>query len=163
MRLPSISRLAAHGAAPTAENIPLSVVYEDDDLLVVNKPPGQVSHPAFRNPSRDTPQRTSWHADGRWQPALVDRLDKDTSGLVLVAKDQRCKRRFSGSSSATNREGLPGDRAGQPPSKGTIDLALDRDPWDRRRVIVRDRGGVPSVTRFERLSITVAPGRALRC
>ena len=52
--------------------------------------------------------------------------------------------------------------AGKPPARGTIDLALDRDPWDARRVTVRDRGGVPSVTRFRRVrSVEVAPGRIL--
>ena len=51
---------------------------------------------------------------------------------------------------------------GKPPARGTIDLALDRDPWDARRVTVRDRGGMPSVTRFERLrTIVVGPGRQI--
>jgi 23S rRNA pseudouridine1911/1915/1917 synthase len=55
--------------------------------------------------------------------------------------------------------------AGKPvPSKGTIDLALDRDPWDRRRVMVRDRGGQPSITRYQRLSTTVdAKSSLVRC
>jgi 23S rRNA pseudouridine1911/1915/1917 synthase len=150
-------------AAPTAENIPVSVVYEDGHLLVVNKPPGQVSHPAFRNPSGTLLNAILAHANGRWQPALLSRLDKDTSGLVLVAKDPTVQTALQrlGNANRIEKDYLA-IVLGRPPSKGTIDLALDRDPWDRRRVIVRDRGGVPSVTRFERLqSITVAPGRAL--
>ena len=150
-------------ATPRAENIPLSVLYEDDCLLVVNKPPGQVSHPAFRNTSGTLLNALLAHANGRWKPALLSRLDKDTSGLVLVAKDaaiQAALQRIG------HTNGIDKDYLalvfGRPPSKGTIDLALDRDPWDRRRVTVRDRGGVPSVTRFERLrSVTVAPRHVL--
>ena len=150
-------------AAPTAENIPLSVVYEDDHLLVVNKPAGQVSHPAFRNPSGTLLNALLAHANGRWQPALVE---PPRQGHVGPRAGRQRPRRANGSAAARQRNRIEKDYLaivlGQPPSKGTIDLALDRDPWDRRRVTVRDRGGVPSVTRFERLqSITMAPGRAL--
>ena len=137
---------------PRAEDIPLFVLYEDNRLLVVNKPPGLVSHPAFRNASGTLLNALLAHANGRWKPALLSRLDKDTSGLVLVAKDavtQAALQRL-GNANQIDKDYLA-IVLGRPPSKGTIDLALDRDPWDRRRVTVRDRGGMPSVTRFERL------------
>ena len=150
-------------SSPAAEKLPLSVAYEDRYLLVVNKPPGQVSHPAFRNPRGTLLNAILARADGRWKPALVSRLDKDTSGLVLVAKEPAVHSALQqlGSANRIDKDYLA-IVAGRPPRKGTIDLALDRDPWDRRRVTVRDRGGVPSVTRFERLqSISVAAGRTI--
>ena len=72
---------------PSAESLPLDVLYEDDHLLVVNKPPGQVAHPAFRNTTGTLLNALARRTRGTaGQPALVSRLDKDTSGLVLVAK-----------------------------------------------------------------------------
>ena len=154
-------------ARPSPEALPLDVLYEDMDLIVVNKPAGQVSHPAFRNTSGTLLNALLAHAHGAWTPALVSRLDKGTSGIVLVAK--------SGAVQATlqrlgQRNGIEKDYLaivhGRPPARGTIDFALDRDPWDERRVVVRDRGGVPSVTTFERVQTMGADGAAmalLRC
>lgn len=155
-------------AAPAAEPLPLAILHEDDYLLVVNKPAGQVAHPAFRNTSGTLLNALLAYAGGRWTPALLSRLDKGTSGVVLVAK---CKAAHTALQRSGERNEIEKDYlaivAGRPPRRGSIDLALDRDPWDRRRVTVRDRGGVPSVTRFERLqSAQVAPGRwrsLLRC
>jgi 23S rRNA pseudouridine1911/1915/1917 synthase len=138
--------------APVAEQLPLDVVYEDDQLLVVNKPAGQVSHPAFRNPSGTLLNAVLAHASGGWTPALVSRLDKGTSGLVLIAKHKSIHAALQ---RLSNSHGVEKDYLavvfGKPPARGTIDLALDRDPWDRRRVTVRDRGGVNAVTKFERI------------
>ena len=139
-------------AAPAAEPLPLQVLYEDEHLLVVNKPAGQVSHPAFRNVSGTLLNAILGYAEGRWSPALVSRLDKGTSGLILVAKS---KASHAALQRLSNDNAIEKDYlaivAGKPPARGTIDLALDRDPWDHRRVTVRDRGGVNAVTRFERL------------
>jgi 23S rRNA pseudouridine1911/1915/1917 synthase len=149
--------------AARGEELPIDVRYEDDDLLIVNKPPGQVSHPAFRNSSGTLLNALIAYARGRWLPALVSRLDKDTSGLVLVAKTraiQTALQRLS-SDNAIDKEYLA-IVAGKPPAAGLIDLAIDRDPWDARRVTVRDRGGVPSVTRFKRLrAVAIASDRYL--
>jgi 23S rRNA pseudouridine1911/1915/1917 synthase len=139
-------------ARPSPETLPLEVLYEDADLIVVNKPAGQVSHPAFRNTSGTLLNALLAYADGQWTPGLVSRLDKGTSGIVLVAKSGQVQTKLQ---RLGQRNGIEKDYLaivhGKPPARGTIDLALDRDPWDERRVIVRDRGGVPSVTRFERL------------
>jgi 23S rRNA pseudouridine1911/1915/1917 synthase len=137
---------------PAAEALPLDIRYEDHELLIVNKPPGQVSHPAFRHSSGTLLNAILGYARGAWVPSLVSRLDKGTSGLVLVAKGaaiQAALQRLS-NANAIEKDYLAVVR-GKPPARGTIDLALDRDPWDERRVTVRDRGGVPSVTRFERI------------
>ena len=138
--------------APVAESLPLDVVHEDEHLLIVNKPAGQVSHPAFRNPSGTLLNAILAHASGGWTPALVSRLDKGTSGLVLVAKHKSVHAALQ---RLSNSHGIDKDYLaivfGKPPARGTIDLGLDRDPWDRRRVTVRDRGGVNAVTQFERV------------
>lgn len=150
-------------SAPLAERLPLDIRYEDTDLLIVNKPAGQVSHPAFRHTSGTLLNALMAHADGAWTPSLVSRLDKGTSGLVLVAKHRAIHTALQklAHENAIDKEYLA-IVAGKPPGRGTIDLALDRDPWDARRVTVRDRGGVPSLTRFVRLrSVLVAPERYL--
>jgi 23S rRNA pseudouridine1911/1915/1917 synthase len=154
--------------APVAEALPLDIVHEDEQLLIVNKPAGQVSHPAFRNVSGTLLNALLAHAAGAWTPALVSRLDKGTSGLVLVAKsrDTQVALQRLGERNAIEKDYFAVVE-GRPPAKGTINLALDRDPWDRRKVTVRDRGGVPSVTLFSRLhTIRISPRAersSLRC
>jgi 23S rRNA pseudouridine1911/1915/1917 synthase len=142
---------------PRAEPIALEILYEDDDLLAVNKPAGLVVHPSFKNTTGTLINGLLAHARA-WPagstPALVGRLDKLTSGIVIVTK--------RGEIHAILQRAMAARRIdkdylaivwGKPsPSRGTIDLALDRDPWDRRRVTVTDRGGQPSVTRYERVS-----------
>lgn len=148
-------------AAPAAEALPLAILYEDAHLLVVDKPAGQVAHPAFRHTTGTLLNALLAHAGGQWTPALLSRLDKGTSGLVLVAKSKAAQTALqrSGERNEIEKDYLA-IVFGRPPGRGSIDLALDRDPWDRRRVTVRDRGGVPSVTRFERLQAAqIAPGR----
>ena len=147
--------------APEAQSLPLDVRYEDAALLVVVKPAGQVSHPAFRNTSGTLLNALLGHAGGRWQPALASRLDKDTSGLVIVAKSREVQAALQrlGDRNLIEKDYLA-IVAGKPPARGTIDLALDRDPWDARRVTVRDRGGVPSVTTFQRVrTLTIGQDR----
>jgi 23S rRNA pseudouridine1911/1915/1917 synthase len=149
--------------APVAEPLPLDIRHEDDDLLMVNKPAGQVSHPAFGHASGTLLNALVSHAGGAWTPSLVSRLDKGTSGLVLVAKRKAVHTALQrlAHDNAIDKDYLA-IVAGKPPARGTIDLALDRDPWDTRRVTVRDRGGVPSITKFARVrSIVVGPDRHL--
>ncbi|MCA1585812.1 MAG: RNA pseudouridine synthase [Acidobacteria bacterium] len=92
------------------------------------------------------------HAPGA---RLIHRLDKQTSGLVLAAKVRTVQTAVQHAMGrhAVSKEYLTVVFGKPSPARGTIDLALDRDPWDRRRVIVRDRGGVPSVTKYERLRV----------
>lgn len=149
--------------APLAESLPLAICHEDDDLLIVNKPPGQVSHPAFRHASGTLLNALMAHAEGAWTPSLVSRLDKGTSGLVLVAKRKAIHTALQrlAHDNAIDKDYLA-IVAGKPPARGTIDLALDRDPWDTRRVTVRDRGGVPCITKFARVRhVAVGPDRHL--
>jgi 23S rRNA pseudouridine1911/1915/1917 synthase len=138
---------------PQPEAIPLDVLYEDEDLLVVNKPAGVVAHPSYRHPSGTLVNALLAHTP---TPHLVHRLDKQTSGVILVAKHtpahaavQRAMRRND-----VRKEYLAVVVGRPTPRRGAIDIALDRDPWDRRRVTVRDRGGVPAVTKYERLVVS---------
>lgn len=77
------------------QDIPLDIVYEDDDMLVVNKPQGQCVHPAFGNPDGTLVNALTYHiqnlsnVNGAFRPGIVHRLDKDTSGLLVVAKNDK--------------------------------------------------------------------------
>jgi 23S rRNA pseudouridine1911/1915/1917 synthase len=144
---------------PGAEAIALDILYEDDDLLAINKPAGLVVHPSYKNLTGTLINGVLAHAKA-WpagaKPALLGRLDKHTSGLVLITKRPQVHAALQ---LAMNARRIDKDYlaivCGKPsPVRGSIDLALDRDPWDRRRITVTDRGGQPSVTRYERLATT---------
>lgn len=149
-------------ARPRVEARPLDILYEDAHLLAVAKPAGTVVHPSYKHASGTLINALLFHA-ARWPsgdaPALLTRLDKLTSGVVLVAKRREVV-------AALQRE-MRADRidkdylaivCGAPtPARGTIDRALDRDPWDRRRVTVTDRGGQPAVTIYERMATGCLP------
>jgi 23S rRNA pseudouridine1911/1915/1917 synthase len=143
---------------PAPERAPLVVLYEDDHLLIVDKPAGIVSHPSFGHARGTLLNAVLWHArqrDPASAPALLTRLDKFTSGAVLIATRPAV---FAALQRAMRSHRIEKDYLaivhGRPsPARGTIDAALDRDPWDRRRVAVTDRGGQPAVTRYERLAV----------
>ena len=85
-----------------AENIPLNIVYEDDDVLVVNKEPGMVVHPAYGNYTGTLVNALMWHFkdlplfnSGESRPGLVHRLDKNTSGILVIAKNEYALNRLS--------------------------------------------------------------------
>lgn len=154
-------------ASPKPESIALDILYEDDDLLVVNKPAGLVVHPSFNHVSGTLmngllERARSWPAGST--PALLGRLDKLTSGLVIVTKRSRIHATLQRAMAArrVDKDYLAIVRGKPSPIRGTIDLALDRDPWDRRRVTVTDRGGQPSVTRYERIA-TASGYSIVRC
>ena len=146
---------------PRAESIALEILYEDDDLLAVNKPAGLVVHPSFKNTSGTLINGLLAHARD-WPagstPALLSRLDKLTSGIVIVTKRAEIHAALQRQMAARriDKDYLAIVWGKPSPLRGTIDLALDRDPWDRRRITVTDRGGQPSVTRYERLSTSGA-------
>jgi 23S rRNA pseudouridine1911/1915/1917 synthase len=131
-----------------------AVLYEDDDLLIVDKPAGVVVHPSYKNPSGTlldalTARAAAWPSGMR--PSLVGRLDKQTSGIVIVAKHARAHAALQRAvASREARKLYLAIVRGTPPASGTIDLALTHDPVDRRRRLASDTGA-PSVTDFERL------------
>jgi 23S rRNA pseudouridine1911/1915/1917 synthase len=143
--------------SPQPESIELDILYEDDDLLAVNKPAGLVVHPSFKNASGTLingllSYARTWPTGST--PALLGRLDKLTSGLIIVTKRAQIHSMLQRAMAArrVDKDYLAIVRGKVSPARGTIDLSLDRDPWDRRRVTVTDRGGQPSVTRYERVA-----------
>jgi 23S rRNA pseudouridine1911/1915/1917 synthase len=144
----------------------LERLFEDEFLLVVSKPAGIVSHPTYRHPGGSLLNVVLWHARD-WprgaRPSLVGRLDKLTSGAVLVAKTTEAHARLQRALSSvfSEKSYLAIVHGRVSPVNGTIDLPLQRDPADRRRVVIARGEGLRSVTRYERLDQVVEAGVAL--
>lgn len=145
-----------------AEQVPLCVLYEDEHLLVVDKPAGVVVHPTHRHLAGTMMNALLWHARG-WpsaeRPSIVGRLDKLTSGLLVVAKSAAIHAVLQRGWAAerTHKDYLAVVYGRVNPVRGAIRLALRRDPADRRRVIASSTLGAPRVTAFERLARAAAP------
>lgn len=145
--------------APTTafvpEDIPLEIIFEDDDLIVVNKPAGIVVHPAAGNPSGTLANALAFHFQqlskrgGEARPGIVHRLDKGTSGLLVVAKNEATHENLSDQFRA--REVFKSYVAlvhGQlEKRKGQIDQPIARDPRNRTRMAIV-RGGREAVSLF---------------
>ena len=150
---------------PTAEPAPLDIVYEDDDLIVVNKAAGVVVHPTYRQNAGTVLNALLWHLRDRAdvKPGILTRLDKDTSGLVAVALSAggHAAMQRDAAAGLVRKEYLAVVTAQPSPRTGRITHALARDPVDRRRVVPA-ADGAPSETRYEVL--TSSPGASLvRC
>ena len=160
-------------AEPAAEAIPLDVVYEDDDLLVIDKPAGLVVHPAAGHDTGTLVNALIAHCGdslsgigGVRRPGIVHRLDKDTTGLMVVAKTDRAHKALSAQFADHGRTG-PLERAYQavvwgilPRQHGTVDAPLDRSTRHRDRMAVVAQGrGREAITHYERVeSFTGADG-----
>jgi 23S rRNA pseudouridine1911/1915/1917 synthase len=140
---------------PLPEALPLDVIYEDAALMVVNKPAGVVVHPTYKNFSGTLLNGILGRVLGRAgvQPSIITRLDKDTSGLVLVALTPDVHARVQRDMGAghVKKEYLAVVKGVPEPASGTIALPLARSPEDRRRVIVTPIGQACE-TRYEVLS-----------
>jgi 23S rRNA pseudouridine1911/1915/1917 synthase len=150
----------AEPAKPAGEAIPLRVVHEDDELIVIDKPAGLVIHPAPGNRTGTLVNALIAHCGqslsgigGEKRPGIVHRLDKDTSGLLVVAKTDRAHRALSAQFADHGRAGAL-ERAylalvwGAPKSPhGTVDAPIGRDPKSRVRMAVR-AGGRRAVTHY---------------
>ena len=142
-------------AAPQPEDIKLAIVHEDDDLVIIDKPSGLVVHPAAGNRSGTLVNALIAHCGaslsgigGVRRPGIVHRLDKDTTGLMVVAKNDRAHRALSAQFADHGRSG-PLERGylafvwGAPERpRGTIDKPLGRHPRARERMAVREDGRV---------------------
>ncbi len=138
----------------------ISTLYEDDDLLAVDKPAGMVVHPTYRNQTGTLLQAVTSPAVPR--PSIVGRLDKWTSGIVLFVKSPEAHAAMQRTlaSPDTHKEYLAIAAAEVDEREGTIDVALKLDPADRRRVVVADDGAA-SITEFRRLATFHLDGGAL--
>ena len=139
-----------------AEPIDLDIMYEDDHLIILNKQPGLVVHPAPGHYSGTLVNGLLYHYPdlkrfgSDFRPGIVHRLDKDTSGLLIIAKDhaaqQHLTRQFK--SRKSKKEYLSmvhGDVTGE---SGTISLAVGRHPVDRKRMSTRSAKGRDAVTKW---------------
>ena len=158
----TVSVPAAAPAVPAAQAIDLTIAYEDEALLVVDKPAGLVVHPAAGNPDRTLVNALLAHCGdslsgigGVVRPGIVHRLDKDTSGLMVVAKTDAAHAglaaQFAGHALA--RTYLAVTRGSPPAAAGTVETAIGRHPRDRKRMAVLQRGGKPAVTHYRRLAV----------
>ncbi|MFP4133147.1 MAG: RluA family pseudouridine synthase [Halothece sp.] len=138
------------------ESIPLDVLYEDEHLIIINKPAGLVVHPAPGHETGTLVNALLAHCDnlagigGVERPGIVHRLDKETSGALVVAKTDRAHQSLQAQIQAKTaiREYL-GIVHGSPPEKtGTIDLPIGRHPVDRKKMAVVEKGGRNAVTHW---------------
>ncbi|MBQ5991226.1 MAG: RluA family pseudouridine synthase [Clostridia bacterium] len=133
---------------PEPEDIPLDVVYEDDDLAVINKPKGMVVHPAPGNPSGTLVNallyrfRTLSGAGGEIRPGIVHRIDRLTSGLLVVAKNDAAHEALARQFSAhtAHREYLCLVHGNLKEDSGTVDAPIGRHKTDRKRMAVTEDG-----------------------
>lgn len=141
----------------TAENIPIEIVYEDDDLLVVNKPKGMVVHPAAGNYSGTLVNALLYHCKDRLssingviRPGIVHRIDKNTSGLLIVAKTDRAHLGLTEQIKAHTftREYQAVICGRLKDSHGIIEAPIGRHPVDRKKMCVTDKNSKPAKTEY---------------
>jgi len=141
----------------TPQNIPLDVVYEDEDVIVVNKPSGLVVHPAPGHPDGTLVNALLYHCagslsgiGGALRPGIVHRIDRDTSGLIIAAKNdaahQGLAAQLKDHSLARTYEAIVVGNLRE--DAGTVDAPIDRDKRDRKRMAVVS-GGREAVTHWE--------------
>jgi 23S rRNA pseudouridine1911/1915/1917 synthase len=137
---------------PLPEEGPLSIVFEDDWMIVLDKPPGVVVHPTYKNWSGTLLNSVLWRMRDRasTQPGILTRLDKDTSGLVIMALHPQVHAAMQRDQAAGRicKQYLAVVQGSPQPVSGSIALPLARDTADRRRVMVTE-AGAPSETRYE--------------
>ena len=141
-----------------AENIPLDVRYEDDDVIVINKPKGMVVHPAPGHASGTLVNALLYHCGeslsgigGEKRPGIVHRIDKDTSGLIIVAKNDMAHQSLSDQlkdrSLSRTYECIAVGNFRE--DRGTIDAPIGRHPTDRKKMAVNAKNGRDAVTHWE--------------
>lgn len=148
---------AATAAQPQPQDIPLNILYEDEDLLVLDKPAGLVVHPAAGNHDGTLVNALLHHCGDRLsgiggvrRPGIVHRLDKDTSGLMVVAKTDRAHQGLSAQFADRTLSrtyiaviwGMPAVREGE------LEANIGRHPHDRKRMAVVEKGGKPAITLY---------------
>lgn len=138
------------------EDIPLDILYEDDFLLIVNKPKGMVVHPAAGHTSHTLVNAVMFHCQGKLsgingqlRPGIVHRIDRDTTGSLVVCKDDKTHRSLAEQlkeHSITRKY-----RAivlGRLTEDGTVDAPIGRHPVDRKKMAVNHKNGKPAVTHY---------------
>lgn len=143
------------------QNIPLDIVYEDDDVIVVNKPVGLVVHPAPGHPDGTLVNALLYHCgeslsgiNGELRPGIVHRIDRDTSGLIIAAKNDRAHLALSvqlqDHTLARVYEAVVVGNLRE--DSGTVNAPIGRHPVDRKKMAIEPRNGRPAVTHWRVLA-----------
>ena len=152
----NIPKPTAYTAA--AENIPLDIVYEDGELLVVNKPKGMVVHPAAGNYSGTLVNALMWHCgdslsgiNGVMRPGIIHRIDKNTSGLLIVAKNDNAHKKLAEQikEHSFTREYEAVVYGNIKCESGTANAPIGRHPVKRKQMAVTDKNAKNAVTHYE--------------
>lgn len=148
----------ARPVGTAAQDIPLDIVYEDEDVLVINKPKGLVVHPAAGHEDGTLVNALLYHCGdslsgvgGERRPGIVHRIDRDTTGLLIVAKNDFAHRRLAAqlSDHTLRRTYECIVRGGFREDSGTVNAPIGRDPRDRKRMAVTEKNSREAVTHWE--------------
>ncbi len=149
-------------ADPEPQDIPLDIVYEDEDLLVINKPAGMVVHPGAGVYNNTLVNAVLFHAKGQLsgiggvkRPGIVHRIDKETSGLLVVAKNDLAHQKLSAQLAEHSIErayyaivyGVPC------PLNGTVEGNIGRSKFDRKKMAILSSGGKRAVTHYQTIEV----------
>ena len=153
-------------AEPEPEDIPLDVIFEDGDILVINKPAGLVVHPAPGHHTGTLVNAILFHCPdlkgigGVARPGIVHRLDQDTSGVMIIAKSQPAMDSLTKafSTHANIRKRYLAMVHGVPmPAEGRIENLIGRSPWDRKKMSIVEKNGKNAITLYRTISTFPKP------
>ncbi len=138
------------------QNIPLDIIHEDNDIIVINKPARLVVHPAPGHPDNTLVNALIYHCptlsiDGEIRPGIVHRLDKDTSGIMVIAKHDRAMRILANQFKrrTLHKEYLAIVHGSPTPPTGIIKTLISRHPTDRKRMTARTEKGREAITEYQ--------------
>ena len=140
------------------ENIPLDILYEDDDILVVNKPKGMVVHPAPGHYEGTLVNALLYHCkdslsgiNGVMRPGIVHRIDQDTTGVLVVCKNDKAHQfiaeQLAAHSITRTYHAIVWNNLSE--EQGTITGAIGRNPIDRKKMAINEKNGKPAVTHYQ--------------
>ncbi|MFN2925782.1 RluA family pseudouridine synthase [Lachnospiraceae bacterium YH-ros2228] len=141
-----------------AENIPLDIIYEDDDILIVNKPKNMVVHPAPGHPDHTLVNAVMYHCkdslssiNGVLRPGIVHRIDQDTTGSLIICKNDNAHQKIAEQLAvhSINRRYLGIVHGVLKNDSGTINAPIGRNPNDRKKMAINERNGKPAVTHYK--------------
>ena len=158
-RVQLIGDVSVHPVEILPENIPLDILYEDDDILIINKPKGLVVHPAPGHWSGTLVNAVMYHCkerlsgiNGELRPGIVHRIDKDTTGSLIVCKNDLAHQKIAQQIAVhAIKRSYVGIVYGRTDSEGCIHTTIGRDPKDRKRMAVNTTNGKDAITHYRLL------------
>ena len=154
----TIEEIQAKPVEILPEDIPLDILYEDEDVLVVNKPKDMVVHPAPGHPGGTLVNAVMYHCgdslsgiNGEIRPGIVHRIDKDTTGSLVICKNDSAHISLAEQMKkhSVNRVYLGIVCGKEIPEKGIVDAPIGRDPKDRIKMAINEKNGKPAVTHYK--------------